>query len=131
MLTKQDTLFGRGIPEESSRVRDPRRTAPSRGSVSHFMGMELVSGLSLANHLDQSIFGLSQGPSWWHVHLSAKMQTSTKCSERLVVSSQPVAPPKFSCLVFRTAPCSSSGPPVVRQFMKAAIIMPGHGGWFQ
>ena len=38
--------------------------------------------------------------------------------------------PKFSQLVFRAVPCSSSGPPVLRQLIQAAIVMPGQGGSF-
>ena len=34
MLAKQETLLGRGAQEKSSRVRQPRRTAPPRGSQS-------------------------------------------------------------------------------------------------
>ena len=51
MLTKQETLLGRGTWVESSRVREPRRTALSR-----FMVMGLVSGLSLANHSESRSF---------------------------------------------------------------------------
>ena len=32
VLPKQQTLLGRGVPAERSRVRKPRRTARSRGS---------------------------------------------------------------------------------------------------
>ena len=56
VLTKQETLLGRGAWEESSRVREPRRTALPSGSVSGFMVMGLVSGLSLANHSDSGSF---------------------------------------------------------------------------
>ena len=52
MLTKQEILLGKGAQAESSRVREPRRTALPRGSVSGFMLMGLVSGLSLAKHSD-------------------------------------------------------------------------------
>ena len=42
---------------ESSRVREPRRTALPHGSaVSGFMVMGLVSWLSLANHSDSGSF---------------------------------------------------------------------------
>ena len=34
MLTKQETLLGRGAQAQSSRVREPRRTALPRGSQS-------------------------------------------------------------------------------------------------
>ena len=46
--------------------------------------MGLVSGLSLASYLAWPIFGLTQGPSWWHVHLSAKMDSSEEDSGKLV-----------------------------------------------
>ena len=52
MVTKQEILLGKGTWVESSRVREPRRTALPRGSwlaVSGFMVMGLVSELSLAN----------------------------------------------------------------------------------
>ena len=56
-------------------------------AVSGFMGMGLISELSLANCLAQPIFGLTQGPSWWPVHLSDKVDSSDKDSGRLVISS--------------------------------------------
>ena len=43
--------------------------------VSGFMVMRLVSGFPLANHL-------TQNPSWWHMHCSAKMDASEKDSGR-------------------------------------------------
>ena len=53
VLTKQEILLGKGAWAESSRVREPRRNAlPVLG----FMMMELVSGLSLANHSDSESF---------------------------------------------------------------------------
>ena len=51
VLTKQEILLGKGTRVESSRVREPRRTALPRGLQSQgFMVMGLVSGSSLANH---------------------------------------------------------------------------------
>ena len=94
-------------------------------AVYGFMGMELVLGLSPANHLAWLIFGLTQGPSWWCLHLSAKMDSSTKDSGRLVGFSPhwplPLILPKFCRLVFRAAPCSLLEPPVVRQLIQAAL----------
>ena len=55
MLTKQDILLGKGIRVESSRVREPRRTAGWL-SVLGFMVMGLVSGWSLANHSNSVSF---------------------------------------------------------------------------
>ena len=37
MLTKQETLLGRGARTESSRVREPRRTALPQSSQSQFL----------------------------------------------------------------------------------------------
>ena len=59
MLIKQEILLGKGTSVESSRVREPRRTALPHGSwltVSGFMVMGLVSRLSLANHSDSEFF---------------------------------------------------------------------------
>ena len=56
MLIKQKILSGKGTRVESSRVREPRRTALLLGKVSGFMVMGLVSGLSLANHSDSESF---------------------------------------------------------------------------
>ena len=39
VLTKQEILLGKGAQVENSRVREPRRTALPRGSVSGFMVM--------------------------------------------------------------------------------------------
>ena len=100
-------------------------------ALSGFMGMGLASRLSLASHLSQPVLGLVQGPSWWCLHLSAKMASSAKDSGRLVVSSLLLAPPKSSWLVFKAAPCPISGLPVVRPLMQVAIIVLGQGGQFQ
>ena len=54
MLTKQEILLGKGTWVESSRVREPRKTALPHGLG--FMVMGLVSGLSLANHSDSESF---------------------------------------------------------------------------
>ena len=56
MLTKQEILLGKGTRGESSRVREPGRTALLLGKVSGFMVMGLVSGVSLANHSDSESF---------------------------------------------------------------------------
>ena len=97
VLTKQETLLGRGARVESNRVREPRENCSATWlAVSGFMGMGLVSGLSLASCLVQPLLGLAQGPSWWRVHLSAKMDSSAKDPGRLVVSFLLLAPPKSS-----------------------------------
>ena len=74
MLTKQEILLGKGTRVESSRVREPRSTALWL-AVSGFMVMELVSRLSLANHLTQS-------PCWWCTPCSAKMDAREDDSGR-------------------------------------------------
>ena len=59
MLTKQEILLRKGTWVESSRVREPRRTALPRGSwlaVSGFMVMGLVSEWSLADHSNSESF---------------------------------------------------------------------------
>ena len=84
MLTKQKTLWEGGWAE-SSRGEGTRRPAQPRGSAaSGFVGMGFVSGLSLAHCLAWPMLDLAQGPSWWCVHLSAKMDSSTKDPGRLV-----------------------------------------------
>ena len=67
MLTKQETLLGKGARVESRRVREPRRTAPPCAvAVLGFMVMGLVCRWSLANH-SNSVFpggaGIAQ-PRW-------------------------------------------------------------------
>ena len=54
VLTKQEILLGGSAQVESSRVREPGRTALPCGLG--FMVMGLVSGLSLANHSDSENF---------------------------------------------------------------------------
>ena len=57
---------------ESSRVREPRRTALPRGLQSRvLMVMGLVSGWSLANHSNSES---------WRTHRSAKMDASERDS---------------------------------------------------
>ena len=64
MLTKQEILLGKGTRVDSSRVREPRRTAllarncsaDPVAAMSGFMVMELVSGWSLANHSNSESF---------------------------------------------------------------------------
>ena len=81
VLTKQKTLCPGG--EQQSKGTQENCSAMWL-AVSGFMVMGLVSGLPLANHLAWPIFGLTRGPSWWRVLLSAKMDSSVKDSERLV-----------------------------------------------
>ena len=54
-LTKQEILLGKGPWVESSRVREPGRTAVPRG-LQYFMVMGLVSRWPLANHSNSESF---------------------------------------------------------------------------
>ena len=64
MLTKQEIFLGKGTWAESTRVREPRRTAVPCGLQSYvdkflccsFMLIGLISRLSLANHSDSESF---------------------------------------------------------------------------
>ena len=76
MLIKQEILLGRGARVESSRVREPGRTAVTWLAVLGFMVMGLVSRLSLANHSDSESFRVAHallsparripGDGWTH-----------------------------------------------------------------
>ena len=61
MLIKQEILLGKDTQVESSRVREPRRTAVPHGLG--FIVMGLVSRLSLANHSVSESFLVVQ-PRW-------------------------------------------------------------------
>ena len=54
MLTKQEILLGKGTGVESSRTQE--NTSATWLTVSGFMVMGLVSGLSLASHSDLESF---------------------------------------------------------------------------
>ena len=64
VLTKQEIFLAKGTQAESSKVREPRRTALPCGLQSYvdkflccsFMLIGLISGLSLANHSDSESF---------------------------------------------------------------------------
>ena len=81
MLTKQEILLGKDTRVENSKAREPRKTALPVSktvlwlAVLGFMVMELVSRLSLANHLTQS-------PSWCCTPCLAKMNAREKDSGR-------------------------------------------------
>ena len=126
---KAKDFIGKGrLGREQQGKRTQENCSAMWLAVSGFVGMEIASRLPLANHLTQPILGLGQGPSWWQVHCSAKMDSSTKDSGKLVISSLLLAHPRLS--VFRVAPDSLSGPPAVRGVRQAAVIVPGQGGWF-
>ena len=94
-------------------------------TVSGFMVMELVSGLSLASHSDSESFLVvhalfsQDGCQWegfWEMvgHVVSPFD---------LFQTLPVA---GGLLV----PCSLPGLPVVKQLMQMVTMMPGQGGWF-
>ena len=76
---KTKDFTGKGSPGREQQGKGPRENCSATWlTVSGFMVMGLVSGLSLANHLAWSIFGLTQCSSWLRTHLSAKAHLSAK-----------------------------------------------------
>ena len=55
MLKKQEILWGKGTPAESSRLREPRTALSPRLAVSGFTLMGLVYRLSLGSHSDSRV----------------------------------------------------------------------------
>ena len=66
MLTKQETILGKGTQVDSSKIEEPRRTALPCGSQS------LVKG----NRISFWPVILTQSPSWWYLPCSAKMDAN-------------------------------------------------------
>ena len=124
---KAKDFIGKGRPGGEQQGEGPQETCSATWlTASGFVVMGLVSGLSLANHLAWPIFGLTQGPSWWCVHPSAKMHSGEEDSGRLV--GRPFGPCRILPVSFRAAALRSLlGPPVVRQLRQAVISMPGQG----
>ena len=121
MLTKQEILLGKSTLAESSRVREPRRTALQNWvAVLGFMVMELVSGLSLANHSDSEFFLV--------VHA---LFSQDGCQQKGFWEAVGHAVSPFD--LSRTLPvgggllvlCSLPGPPVVKQRMQMVTMVPG------
>ena len=88
--------------------------------------MELVSGLSLANHSDSESFLVvyalfsqdgCQREGFWEV--VRQVVSPFDLSRTLLVGG--------GLLV----PCSLPGLPVVKQLMQVVTVVPGQGGWFQ
>ena len=79
-----------------------------------------------------TIFGLTQGPSWWREHLSAKTESSVRVSGRLAghIMGWHLLPLLGPSQIILAALCSLLGPPVVKQLMQAVLILPGEGGQF-
>ena len=95
-------------------------------AVSCFMEMGLVSGLSLANHSDSESFLVvytlfsqdgCQGEGFWEV-VGHVVSPFDLCRTLLVSGGLLV-------------PCSSPGPPVIKQLLQMVTMVPGQGGRFQ
>ena len=120
-------FIGKESQADSSRVREPRRTAETAlVAVSGFMVMGLVSELSLANHSDSESFLVvhtllhqdrSQREGFWEVvgHAVSPFNLSW-------------TPPIGGGLL---VPCSLPGHRVVKQLMQVVTMVSGQGGWFQ
>ena len=125
MLTKD--FIRKGHQDGEQQVREPRRRALPRGLQPQ------VSGVSLANHLARPDYvWLRVLPRGESISQPQWIPESSILRGRLSPTNQPtLGPPKFSWLVFRAAPHSLSGPPMVRQLVQTVIIAPGQGGQFQ
>ena len=94
-------------------------------TVSGFLAMALVSGLSLANHSDSESFLV--------VHALFSQDGCQRQGFWEVVRHVPL----FDlCWIFPVgggllAPCSLPGPPVVKQLMQMVTVVPGQGGGLQ
>ena len=119
-------FIGKGTGRRAGGQGTQENSSTTWFTVSGFMVMGLVSGLSLAHHSDSESFLVAQalfsqdGCQWggfWEV-------------VRLVVSPFDLSrtlPVGGDLLV----PCSSPGPPVVKQLMQMVTMVPGQGGQFQ
>ena len=126
VLTKQEVLLERGGQAESRRVKNSGELLCMWLTVSGFMVMGLVSGLSLANHSDSESFLVAHalcsqdGCQWegfWEVvgHVASPFDLS----QILLVGGGLLAP------------CSSLGPPVIKQLTQMLTMVSGQGEWFQ
>ena len=80
-MSKVNDFTGKGCRGADQQGKEARRTALPCGSKSQDSGGSL-SRLFLANCLAWPIFDLTQGPSWWLVHLSTKKDSSARASGR-------------------------------------------------
>ena len=75
------TLLGRGAMVQTNRlVKNPGKLLCHVAQSLRIVG--LTFQVVLANCLAWPIFYLTQGPSWWHVHLSTKKDSSARASGR-------------------------------------------------
>ena len=114
MLTKQETLSEKGTRAERRRVREPRGTSLPRGSKSR--------GLRGCDYLPGGLWPVTliQGPSWWLMYRSAKVDARER------------DPGRWSDLwhllltfleLFRLVAA-----PVLKQLMQMVAGAPGQGG---
>ena len=81
---KETDFIGKGRPGGEQQCQGTQENCSATWLAAlGFMVMGLLSGLFLVPHLAWPIFGLTQGPSWWHTPLSAKTDTSVRASGRL------------------------------------------------
>ena len=83
VLIMQETFLGRGAWAESSRVREPRRTVPPHSGESLGFDGDGTSFWVVSDGNTQNSITLIEGPSLWHTHHSAKMDSSKEDSGRL------------------------------------------------
>ena len=116
LLIKQKTLLGMDAQVESSKIREPRRTALPHGLQSQVLWEwdQFLGYFWPVVMLHPYLVWLR-----WCAHLSAKIDSSAKECERLVASFLLLGPLKFFWLAFRAAPCSLSGPPIVKWLLPA------------
>ena len=126
MLTKQKTSFARGTQEGKG---NQENCSAMWLAVLGFMVMRLVSRLSLANRSDSGGSGCflvvytlisqdgCQREGFWEVgrHVVSHFDLSR------------TLPVGGGLLV----PCSSPGPPVIKQLMQIVTVVPGQGRQFQ
>ena len=134
MLTKQETLLEKVpwppplSPPESSRVREPRRTALPHGSQSQALWWW---GITF-----QVIFGQLfwlRSPSWWCTRCSVKRMPGRRIlgdDRTCGVSFGPFL--NSSDWWWLISSCSLLGPPsVMKLLMQIFTMVPGQGGRFQ
>ena len=85
MLTKQEALLGRSTWVKNSRIREPRRTSLPFGLQSWVLWWR--------NSHTGCLWPVTvtQGPSWWHMHRTVKIDSSEKDAERTYGLASPVS----------------------------------------
>ena len=87
----------------------------------------------MRSHLVWLMPGLTQGPPWWHAHLSAMMDSGMTVSGKLahIIGWHllpPLGPSQILLISFLGQhPVPYQDPPVVRQLMQVVIVLPGQG----